>query len=206
MTFRRIIMVENKKNRRRGDQLQNDIYQAAYNLLKKEGYTNLTFSKIAKAAQTSRSVIYRYWDTPFDLVFEMIHNQMKDSGQIANTNLNGKNLQENLFIIGKSLTTGFNIVLTEFNKMMLSEMIEQPQKIHKLFDEINTGNLQIIDAALQMAIDNKEIKFMPSQQVRLSLFHLIRYSYVIENHNLDDAQLLELINEIVLPAIVASQK
>ncbi|WP_166667194.1 TetR/AcrR family transcriptional regulator [Companilactobacillus nuruki] len=199
-------MVENKKNRRRGDQLQNDIYQAAYNLLKKEGYTNLTFSKIAKAAQTSRSVIYRYWDTPFDLVFEMIHNQMKDSGQIANTNLNGKNLQENLFIIGKSLTTGFNIVLTEFNKMMLSEMIEQPQKIHKLFDEINTGNLQIIDAALQMAIDNKEIKFMPSQQVRLSLFHLIRYSYVIENHNLDDAQLLELINEIVLPAIVASQK
>lgn len=198
-------MAENKKNRRRGDQLQNDIYQATYNLLKNEGYANLTFSKIAKAAKTSRSVIYRYWDTPFDLVFEMIHNQMKDSGQIVNTNLTGKNLQENLFIIGKSLTTGFNVVLTEFNKMMLSEMIEQPQKIDDLFTEINSGNLQIIDTALQMAIDNNEIKIIPSQQIRLSLFHLIRYSYVIENHNLDDKQLTDLINEIALPAILNAQ-
>ncbi len=65
----------NKKSvntRKRGDALVESIYDAAVKLIKKVGYANLTFQQIAKAAKTSRSVLYRRWANMFDLLMEIV--------------------------------------------------------------------------------------------------------------------------------------
>src|SRR5262245_7230222 len=57
---------------RRGDKLAESIYQAVEDIIKTEVYTNLTFQKIAQATQTSRTVLYRRWETPLDLVHDIV--------------------------------------------------------------------------------------------------------------------------------------
>ena len=112
-------MSENKKNRRRGDELQQDIFDSTYEIFKNEGYQAITFTRVASAANTSRSVIYRYWDTPFDLVFDTVHSKIKTDGDMNNLDqVDGIDLRDNLFLIGKSFTKGFDGVLVEFNKLM----------------------------------------------------------------------------------------
>ena len=58
--------------RRRGDVLIESIYQATVEALKEDGYANLTFQKIAQMTRTSRTVLYRRWETPFALIHEMM--------------------------------------------------------------------------------------------------------------------------------------
>ena len=58
--------------RRRGDTLTESIYQAVEDIIKPEGYTNLTFQKIAQAARTSRTVLYRRWETPLELIHDLM--------------------------------------------------------------------------------------------------------------------------------------
>ncbi|WP_233262389.1 TetR family transcriptional regulator, partial [Lactiplantibacillus plantarum] len=62
--------------RRRGNRLENAIYDTTYTLLSQYGLDQVTFSRVATAAATSRSVLYRYWDSTFDLIFHTIIHQM----------------------------------------------------------------------------------------------------------------------------------
>ena len=68
-------MEEKKVQRRRGDRLDAEIFRVTYRLLETEGYQAVTFARIAREAQTSRSVLYRHWDTPFDLVLDAVHDR-----------------------------------------------------------------------------------------------------------------------------------
>ncbi|MEJ5967781.1 TetR family transcriptional regulator [Lactiplantibacillus plantarum] len=58
--------------RRRGNRLENAIYDTTYTLLSQYGLDQVTFSRVATAAATSRSVLYRYWDSTFDLIFILL--------------------------------------------------------------------------------------------------------------------------------------
>ena len=65
------------ETRRRGDNLETTIYNVALNILERDGYDNTTFAQIAREAKTSRSVLYRRWDTVFELVHDAITQQNK---------------------------------------------------------------------------------------------------------------------------------
>ena len=58
--------------RRRGENLTNNIYKAVIDILRKDGYRELTFQAVARAAKTSRAVLYRRWETMFDLIHEFV--------------------------------------------------------------------------------------------------------------------------------------
>ena len=53
--------------RRRGEELENAILEAAWDLLTEGGLANLTFEAVAVRAHTSRSVVYRRWRTREEL-------------------------------------------------------------------------------------------------------------------------------------------
>lgn len=96
------MMTESNKSRRRGDQLQNDIYAVTYRLLETEGYSAINFTRIALEANTSRSVVYRYWDTPFDLVFAAVQQRMQQSdGGFKSLDFDRASLRDNLVSVGQ---------------------------------------------------------------------------------------------------------
>ena len=61
-----------KMMRRRGKALEKAILDAAYDIIETSGYDDLTFQRVAKQAQTSRTVIYRRYETPVDLLHALV--------------------------------------------------------------------------------------------------------------------------------------
>lgn len=60
------------RRRRRGDELEHALLQAAWDELTERGYAQLTVESVAERAGTSKPVLYRRWSTKADLVFAAI--------------------------------------------------------------------------------------------------------------------------------------
>ncbi len=196
-------MANNTMFRRRGDQLENAIYEVAYRLLTTEGFNAINFARIAREAKTSRSVIYRHWDTAFDLVFETVHNRFQElEDESQKTSFDKGNLRDNLLLIGQMFIKQLNSFPLEFNRMVLYEMQNSPKRIKEMLAEARKSHLQIMDHILLIAIEKKEIAKMPIVETKLALFQLIRHAIILENEPVSDKKLEALVDFIVLPAIL----
>ncbi|MFT4200200.1 TetR/AcrR family transcriptional regulator [Gordonia sp. (in: high G+C Gram-positive bacteria)] len=63
---------EASRTRRRGDELENALLDAAWDELEERGVAAFTFDAVAKRARTSRPVLYRRWPTREDLIIAAI--------------------------------------------------------------------------------------------------------------------------------------
>ncbi|MDN5951451.1 MAG: TetR/AcrR family transcriptional regulator, partial [Loigolactobacillus coryniformis] len=86
------------KTRRRGVVLEAAIYQAVREIIDQDGIEAVTFQKVAAAAGTSKPVIYRRWDTPFELAIAAIQDKIRqdNQGRTDELVLTGTNLREDL--------------------------------------------------------------------------------------------------------------
>ncbi|MTI56254.1 TetR/AcrR family transcriptional regulator [Geosporobacter ferrireducens] len=196
-------MANNTIFRRRGDQLQSAIYEVTYRLLTTEGFNSINFARIAREAKTSRSVIYRYWETTFDLVFDTVHNRFQElEDESQKTIFDKGNLRDNLLLIGQMFMKKLNSFPMEFNRMVLYEMQNCPKRIKEMLTDARKSNLQMIDHILLIAIEKKEITKMPIEETKLALFQLIRHAIILENEPVSTKKLEALVDYIVLPAIL----
>lgn len=149
------MMTEPNKSRRRGDKLQNDIYEATYRLLETEGYSAINFTRIAREANTSRSVVYRYWDTPFDLVFAAVRQRMQQAeARFENLDFDRGSLRDHLVYVGQHFILESNNGPFRLFKMLFSEMINQQERERtgQMLAEATESNIKIMDDVLQRAI------------------------------------------------------
>jgi len=70
------------QTRRRGEALQQAIYEAAREQLGTLGYAKLTMEGIAEAAGTGKAALYRRWDNKEDLVFAALADTLPDPRQV----------------------------------------------------------------------------------------------------------------------------
>ncbi|PAD58220.1 TetR family transcriptional regulator [Bacillus sonorensis] len=202
-------MTESNKSRRRGDQLQNDIYSATYRLLETEGYSAINFARIAREANTSRSVVYRYWNTPFDLVFAAVRQRMQRSeGRFENLDFDKGSLRDNLVYVGQHFILESNNGPFRLFKMLFSEMINQQERERtgRMLAEATDSNIKIMDYVLQRAIQREEITKFPPKATKLILFEQIRYTFMLENGLVSQQKLEEIVDHVVLPAILYFSK
>ncbi|WP_255131455.1 TetR/AcrR family transcriptional regulator [Bacillus sonorensis] len=203
------MMTESNKSRRRGDQLQNDIYSATYRLLETEGYSAINFARIAREANTSRSVVYRYWNTPFDLVFAAVRQRMQRSeGRFENLDFDKGSLRDNLVYVGQHFILESNNGPFRLFKMLFSEMINQQERERtgRMLAEATDSNIKIMDYVLQRAIQREEITKFPPKATKLILFEQIRYTFMLENGLVSQQKLEEIVDHVVLPAILYFSK
>lgn len=202
-------MTESNKSRRRGDQLQNDIYAATYRLLETEGYSAINFARIAREANTSRSVVYRYWDTPFDLVFAAVQQRMQQSeGIFKSLDFERGSLRDHLLYVGQQFILESDNGPFRLFKMLFSEMISQQERERtgQMLAEATSSNIKIMDYVLQQAVQRGEITKLPPQATKLILFEQIRYTFMLENGGVPHQKLEEIVDHVVLPAILYFSK
>ncbi|UYO07579.1 TetR/AcrR family transcriptional regulator [Paenibacillus sp. PSB04] len=202
-------MIESNKSRRRGDQLQNDIYAVTYRLLETEGYSAINFSRIAREANTSRSVVYRYWDTPFDLVFAAVQQRMQQSEEeLNNLDFDRGSLRDSLVYVGQYFILESNNGPFRLFKMLFSEMINQQERERtgQMLAKATGANIKMMDYVLQRAVQRGEITKFPPKATKLILFEQIRYTFMLENGLVSDQKLEEIVDHVVLPAILYFSK
>lgn len=84
------------KQRRRGKELEKDIYIATRGIIDETGFRTLTFERVAKKAATSKPVIYRRWKTPFELALAALQDKIRrdNHGKVDEIVLTGQSLRE----------------------------------------------------------------------------------------------------------------
>ena len=192
--------------RRRGDTLTESIYQAVEDIIKAEGYTNLTFQKIAQAAQTSRTVLYRRWETPLELIHDIIVEKslhalggefidmLEDTGSLRGDLLHMLTLYQRYYIE----------VGPEIMNAMLFEMSQNSPTMVAIGQNAVKKNILAMRKVLDFArMRGEKVKNVSEFALRLP-FDLIRMQYLLHRIAIDARQLELLVDEILLPVFEES--
>lgn len=119
--------------RRRGEILEEDILQAAWDELSEVGYVHLTMEGVAIRARTNKSVVYRRWANKGKLVIDALHKYVlnntegvPDTGDLRNdVIILLKRIAQPLQIIGADTLHG--LMIEHIGEALISSI---PQKIH----------------------------------------------------------------------------
>lgn len=197
------------QKRRRGADLEQAIYEAALQLLKNKGLSSLNFTDVADLARTSKSVIYRRWQTPFSLAVAAIQDKIKaeNNGRTDELTLTGHSLREDLL----QLLHRFIISMQTFRDFQITELLgkaiqEQDTTIQQLISKGNAIDLLALDHVLNRAKKRGEIikKDLP-EEIRLLPFDWLRFQ-LFTNQPLNEHKLELLVDDVLLPIYQSNRK
>lgn len=187
--------------RKRGEKLIESIYDATVEIIKTEGYGNLTFLRISRLAKTGRMVLYRRWATPLDLVRDIMKYR---STQVLGGNLidlikDTGSLRGDLLYMTELYQRVYISVGPEIMNAILFEMSQNNANITAIKNDVGFQNLELMEKLLGFATARGE-KIKPLSEAALALpFNLIRVSFLWDRKPLDTEARERLVDEIILP-------
>jgi AcrR family transcriptional regulator len=190
--------------RRTGEELTDAIYDAALTVLNQLGYEKTTFATIAKEAGTSRTVLYRRWDSPKDLLIDAVHTKGKVLGtSVRDGNYDTGSLRGDLFKLCNEYRLAFNRINRDFFHALLSE--PDGSKTFQMFANNHVSNLYVVDRIFAKAQLRGEVTVAITDNVKLLPFKLMRYELIASAGPVPKSIIPQILDEIVLPAIMAQQ-
>ena len=194
-------MASGSRTRKRGDQLLESIYDATIEIIRNDGYGNLTFLKISRVARTGRTVLYRRWATPFDLVREIVAYKSEQAlgGDLIDLVKDTGSLRGDLLYTIKLYQKIYMSVGPEIMNAVLLEMSQNNTRIPTIKSDVDYKNIQVIEKLVQFARARGE-RIKPLSKTALALpFDLIRMHFILEQHVFSKAEQEQLVDEILLP-------
>lgn len=191
--------------RKRGDQLEIAILEAADEIIQTLGYEKMTFQNVAKQANTSRTVIYRRYETPVDLLHGLVQYKSK---QI----LGGKMMD--LFEEKESLRADLIAVMEIFQKIveaigpkvlsaLLFELRQRNESLQLWLNEAQESNMKLMKKIQDSAINRGEIKHEFSKIQMILPFNLLRLENVLSGGNVTRAYIVQLVDEVLMPVYLS---
>lgn len=190
--------------RRRGDTLTEDIYKATIELIKKVGYTNLTFQQIAQAAKTSRTVLYRRWKTTFELIYDIMVYKMKNTlgGELIDRIEDTGSLRGDLLQLLTLYQSVYIEVEHEIMNAILFELGQNNDKMSELEMNATNKNIFVMRKLLEFAKKRGEVIKEVSDETLTLPFDLIRMENILRQDGIDEKRLEVLVDEILLPVFL----
>lgn len=186
--------------RKRGDTLVESIYDAAVKLIKKIGYANLTILQIAKAAETSRSVLYRRWANMFELLMEIVDDRSSKAlgGQLIDRIENSGTLRGDLLNLLTLYQSIYAKIGPEIMSAVLFEIGQGNNKVPEAEVDAAAKNILVMRKLLKNAKSRGE-KIKEVSDLTLTLpFNLIRMENLMYKH-VDSNRIVLFVDEILLP-------
>lgn len=202
-------MEEQKKGtRRRGEVLEEAILLAAWEELSEAGYTHLTMESVAARAGTNKAVLYRRWKNKSELVMAAmkkylprITDEVPNTGELRSdvyTYLHAR--VEFLKTIGAQTIRGLMMEPQIWHTLMAS----LPQIIQKKSESKLTADMKAIlkNAELRGEVDLEKL----SPRIITLPFDLLQYEVITKQGPVSDAAIAEIVDDIFMPIIHASQQ
>lgn len=185
--------------RRRGQELENAILQAAWEELSVTCYSRLTMEAVADRAGTSKAVIYRRWKSRAELVLAVLRfqgpsfagNEVPDTG----------NLREDILALLRGLTRPLEIVGPETLHGLTAELGGSGDPFSKFLPtqgkSSNTMNVILRRAEQRGEIDMAKLS---PRVVKLPV-DLLRNEWLLYYETVPDEIITEIVDDIFLPLI-----
>jgi AcrR family transcriptional regulator len=187
--------------RRRGDTLTESIYQAVEDIIKTEGYTGLTFQKIAQAAHTSRTVLYRRWESPLDLIHDIVAEKLLHAlgGDFIDMIEDTGSLRGDLLQLATMYQSFYTEVGPELmNAVLFEASLNSPAMVAMAQNAVKRNILAMRKVLDFARMRGEKVKNVSEFALRLP-FDLIRMQHVLHRIPLDTRQMELLVDEILMP-------
>lgn len=186
------------KTRRRGEQLEQAILDAAWSELIDVGYSALTMEGVAARAETSKPVIYRRWPSRAALVLAAWGRQVPavqpptDSGT----------LRSDLVLLFGSIANRVNSMMSEMIAGVMGEAFRDPEVAELLRERLREAPLpNRFSTIVDRAVERGELRPVQlSQRVLRLPVELIRNEGMMGCPITSDV-VAELVDEVYLPLL-----
>ncbi|GEK28585.1 TetR/AcrR family transcriptional regulator [Furfurilactobacillus siliginis] len=195
-------MTEKKRAPRKTTaELTHNIFKAAIDILDNDGYEKVTFNNIARAAQTGRPVLYRRWQSAFELLLDA-EDYFDDTeiNDFSELDFTGKSLRENLITSLAHFDSS-----RQFLRAVLIELGNDNPAVHNYFAELHRQQLYIMERIISQAQLAGELHHTVTDNVKLLPFNLLLYQAMVDQQDVSADFVTHMVDTIVLPAIMAQQ-
>ena len=188
-----------KSTRRRGEELENAILDAAWEQLEEAGFPAFTFEAIAARADTSRPVLYRRWARREDLLVATLQKywfsrpvEVPDTGNLRDDMVGFLRYAD---ASRSGLMSVLSVQLMEYFRDTGTSFGDLREMLHRARG--TTG----VERIVARAIERGELPADLPQRVVTLPFDLMRHELFMTLRSVPDQTLVEIVDVIWLPLL-----
>jgi AcrR family transcriptional regulator len=189
------------RTRRRGDDLEHAIIEAAWQELREVGFAKLTMVGIAQRAHTGKAVLYRRWPSTTELVLDALRRQIAARQEVPDTG----SLRGDLLALLHEIAGRFDSAPRDTISGLMAETLRDPQLALRLQEHIaGSGLREVLVAVLERAHARGEIRAEAlTERVTTLPVDLLRHEFLVRGGPVGDAAILEIVDDVFLPLVRA---
>jgi AcrR family transcriptional regulator len=191
--------IADSPRRRRGDELENALLDAAWQELSEGGYGTFTIDAVAERAHTSRPVLYRRWATRDDLLLAAIRHGLRpvpvptpDTGSLRGDLLA-------IMMAANDARRDIAALISVHLGSYYQATGLAPADLRELLLE---GRPSSVEAIMERGIERGEID--PARltaRVATLPFDLLRHELIMTLKPIPESVMLEIVDDIFLPMV-----
>lgn len=185
--------------RRRGDELESALLEAAWQELQANGYAGLTYDAVAARASTSKPVLYRRWPTKADLVVAaMRHAGLFERRELPDTG----SLREDVLVSLRNFNESRADFITAIGLYLANIATDtglSPADLRaRLLGDRRSGGVVFLERAVRRG--EVPDRAYPPGVVSLP-FDLFRHDLTMTLARVPEQRILEIVDDIWLPLL-----
>jgi AcrR family transcriptional regulator len=192
------------RQRRRGEELEAAILEAAWDELVDVGFARLTMESVAARAKTGVAVLYRRWPRKDDLVLDAIQHygathpvDLPDTGSLRG------DMIALLSGLGSVRVSFVTVVSAAFSGLLASSGLTPAQVREKLIADRPLWSAEIY----RRAHERGEIDLDRIPRIVLSMpFDLMRHDMLMTYQPIPEERVLEIVDDVFMPLIAAASR
>lgn len=189
------------KTRRRGTELAEAILRAAADELAEAGYPGLTMERVAQRAGTNKNAIYRRWPNRAALAVAAYRHLAADALEPPDTG----SLREDALALLRAINCGQTSPAARVLRGLLTGVGDEPELREQLHRQAAEGGAKPWLAIVERAVARGEARpGARHPRVATVALVLLRNEFLTRGlTTVDDAVLVELVDEVYLPLVGA---
>jgi AcrR family transcriptional regulator len=191
------------RQRRRGEELEAALLEAAWDELVEVGFARLTMESVATRARTGVAVLYRRWPRKDDLVIAAIeHYGVTRPVEIPDTGSLRGDMIALLGRVSSDRVAFATVVSAAFSGLLASSGLTPAEVREKLL----SGRPPWSSEVYRRAHERGEIDLDHTPRVVLTMpFDLMRHDILMTYKPIPDERILEIVDDLFLPLVAANQ-
>ncbi|GAA0929435.1 TetR/AcrR family transcriptional regulator [Nonomuraea longicatena] len=189
-----------KQPRRRGEALNNAIFQAVLDELADVGYAGLTMEGVAGRAGTGKASVYRRWPTRIHLVTAAVYSRFPACGDVPDTGNLRDDLLEALRRVAAAMEGTPGLAL----RAVLSEVLTDPTKAALLRQDFPSAARRMMIEVARRAVERGEIAEVSVTPRRMATGAALMRHYVLFHHQpVTEELIVQIVDEVMVPLLSA---
>lgn len=187
--------------RKRGEELEVAILEAAYNIIHTSGYENMTFQNVAKQAETSRTVIYRRYETQVDLLHALVRYKSTQAlgGSMIDLVQDKGSLRLDLLGVVEMYQQFFDAISPEVLSAALLEISQKNEGFQEWSMSARKSNINVMKKIEGFAKKRGEIHHEFTDMQMSLPFDFLRVENILRGGAVTKEYQIQLVDEVLLP-------